>query len=253
MHYILFFLTISLVASSCFSQGLSEKQLKKEMKTDIELWHIGTIQIDSDNDLNGEFRYNQYEDILTFKGEDELKIFTAKNVMSFDFFDNDKGQRRFFISVLFSEEGNSTAATIEFFEVLKELKHFALLVKESYNVTDDNNNGSSGYYNSLSGNYVPGVPNFKKSYKLQKVETLYFFDDEGSIQPYYKIIQTKKLLHIFNKYTRSKMIDTSCPEKYMRNLYPQVKLYAKKNKLNFNRPDEFVKILNFYESQLESE
>ena len=49
------------------------------------------------------------------------------------------------------------------------------------------------------------------------------------------------------------MIDSSHPEKYMKSIYPQVKLYAKKNKLNFKRPGELVKILNFYESRLEGE
>ena len=223
------------------------------MKADLELWYLGTIQIDADNDLNGEFHYNKYEDILTFKGEDELKIFTAKNVLSFDFFDSNKGQRRFFISVPFSEEKNSTNTKEEFFEVIKELKHFALLIKESYNVKRKKFISSHVYYNSLSGTYEPSASNNNVSYKLRREDILYFFDDEGSIQPYYKIIQTKRLLHIFNKYTRSIMIDSSHPEKYMKSIYPQVKLYAKKNKLNFKRPGELVKILNFYESRLEGE
>jgi hypothetical protein len=97
--------------------------------------------------LQGLFQFNEKTQVLTFKTEDEFEILSPNKVMKFDFFDQEIEDYRAFISIDypisedFKKEGkflyyslheaNNIKTVPLFFEVIRETKKFAVLVKVS--------------------------------------------------------------------------------------------------------------------------
>ncbi len=143
-----------------------------------------------------------------------------------------QNRQRFYISIPYDVKENGTSIT-SFFEVLKEYKNFALLslrydveiVKVSVN----------------PGRWVNSQTSFRPT------ELLCILDANGNIHPYLATSWLGK-----NRITRHErkervVIDAGLLKQYLRQDFYQLKEFANKNKLSFERREDLFTIFNYYD------
>lgn len=222
-------------------------------------WSEGTVTLNDGRVLSGQLKLNTKTGLLAFESGATSKSFTPRNIQSFSFFDNIQEKQRSFISVNYSgpdpkknilggPKGDQTVSEKgipQFFEILVELKNFALLSSMGQIQVDAQQNGNPEYNNSLvigRGSYV----------EYSQTETLFIFDAEGNITPILDITEREVDGKIFDsKKTKRKKLDRDIIEEKTASHYQKLNDYAKENKLSFKKRKDLILILEHYK-KLES-
>lgn len=189
--------------------------------SDLE-WGEGSILLNDGTELKGLIKYNDRAGILSFESGATSRSFTSRRVSGFEFYDEREKKQRIFYSIIY-EDAETNAKSPLFFELIKDLKTFAVITKTDRVKIEAK---SSGGGPSANGGYV-GV---STTYSASQLQTIYFMDSQGNIVPYMKA--TKKKL------------DTNRPKP----MYSKLEKYADDNKLDFDEKEDFFKILDYYET-----
>jgi hypothetical protein len=204
-------------------------------------WNEGKIIDNDGKERSGLVRYNDMEGVLQFRSGDEEKSFTARNVLSFSFNDSSQHKKRVFYSLEYEDPVNNAKRPL-FFELLREYKSFSVLSKKDPVRFNQQDGSSLSSDNSMK--------NSNGVIRAQQVETIYFMNTRGVIEPYLEmeIQQTNGIFRERVKNTR-KVVDDDLPKKYFgEKNYLKIKSFAKENDLKMKRRNDFLKILDYYKT-----
>jgi hypothetical protein len=221
-------IAVALISSAC-SESFSQRAARKDYKAMLGDWHEGRLYVDAKTVLKGQLRFNNFENIVSLKMGDETKAFSAQNIQRFDF--DDGSSKRHFISAALKDD---ESAQQYFFEVLMECKHLALLrheKSESSHVT--------------KGSPITGIQNYDA---VVRYSEYYIFNATGSRDLYMVITETNTSGWLFTESKKKSIVDKHLFRKYMKDVYPQVKAWAKGLGYSFKDEDDLIRILEFYKT-----
>lgn len=228
-----------------FSENVLSQNLAMEESS--EEWSEGTINLTNGTILKGLLRYNDKTGILRYENGGTSKSLTARNVISYSYTEAASNKLRLFYSIEY-EDSKSGAKRPLFFEFIKEYSQFAVLSKIDP-IDIDQIQNPYGYY------YPYGATT---NTQVSQSETIYFLKQEGEITPVLKITNKEidsslgiGLLFMIpykSKTTKRKLEGKNILESYTEPYYEDLKKYAKENDLTFKKKEDFLKILDYYET-----
>src|SRR5215203_5333883 len=89
-------------------------------------WFDGSLLLNNGREIKGLIKYNDKSDIVSIENGRESKSFTARHVRGFEFFDEIEKKQRVFYAVDIEDRFSKVKRPL-FFEILMELKEFAVL------------------------------------------------------------------------------------------------------------------------------
>ena len=228
------------------SKDLYEKEIDLvSLVPDNVGWCKGSILLNDGTELKGSMKYNDKIGVLTFQEGSDSRALTPRAVSGFEFWNDITQKQRVFYTFPY-EDPQAGFEKPQFFEVMKEFKSFAVLSKVDPVVAERKDITVPGTPDPATGNL--GASRYGGTYsEMSQTETIFIMDIKGNIKPYVKIID-KEDSHLFYdaSKTKNKMLDEDLLEDHTGNLYSKLQVYAKENKLMFNRKPDLVQILNYY-------
>jgi len=234
---------ILLCVSSLSAQDLTDAITSNRIE-----WAEGTVLLSDGTELKGLIKYNDQLGILSYMNGDISKSFISRNVLGFDFFDAYQNTQRYFYSLPYEDEEDDVVKPL-FFEVMKQFSSFAVLTRKA-EVDYKRKTMSSG----------PGInsPSPTWSYTvntLSQIETVYFMDADGTIEPYSMITTESRdynedILTLFRDKdgkTKNKLLNKDLLEKYTQEHYSTLMNYVAEKKLKLKRKSDLLKLLDYYE------
>jgi hypothetical protein len=195
----------------------------------------GNVLLADGTELSGEIVFNDTDGIVRLYKNGESRSFTSKNVQKFEFYVKEIGRYRVFYALEFDDPPSGIKEPL-FFEILKELKDFIVLMKiERMRATTRNALGQEIDPWLTDRSYIIHGTSYVH---LKQTRIIYFMDSNSKFEPYVKIDNNER----WNKY-----IDSSVFKNYTGYHYPALVEYAKNNKLSFKRKDDIIVILDEYE------
>ncbi|MCD9016925.1 hypothetical protein [Parachryseolinea silvisoli] len=234
---------------SAFPLFSQQNAKKKKSQGETLPWYEGSILLTDETRLVGQVRYDDRHGVLSYQDGDDSKAFNERRVIAFEFFDQELKQRRQFITLPFEESGQPF-----FFEILKELKTFAILVKTDLLEMKQNNAGGGSPHINASGTAV-APSTMPGSVRATQLETVYLMSKDGELFRLFKrsvdhdpddLVQTDGENDRGKGFYADHLI--ACIGK---NRYMLLEKYAQENKLSFNRKRDLVKVMNYYAQTLE--
>lgn len=208
-------------------------------------WHEGMITLTDGQELSGMIKFDDNVGVVTFQRGDISKTLTAERCGRFEFFDDESNLLRTFYSLEYEDRKNPKK--FYFFEVLKAFKNFAVLSKVDPLHVQERAQTTGGAV-TPDGKVSPGV--LYTTTAVQQVETIYFMNRDGGIDPYLQIIE-KEGVNLIGKRSKNKYLDPDLLERYTGKHYPQLEAFAIKNGLTFKRKGDLLEVLDLYLQLLE--
>jgi hypothetical protein len=175
----------------------------------FELWHDGKVITTAGDTLRGMIKYDFQQDLIQFNNKrGSIEAMSARKVLYYEIFDNTVKEYRQFFSLPYSTLGGYRAPV--FFELLLEGK-MTLLLRESL----EYRTYTSPYY---MGSYT----------RLVIVNKFYMLDEKGSINEF--VGKKSDLLALMGRF--GKNVDS----------------YIKENRLKVEEKEDFLKIVEYYNS-----
>lgn len=238
------------VWSVCQAGAQDEKGARWELLNDKTGWSEGSILLSDNSQITGMVKYNDREGVLSYYDGDNKRVFGPRSVLGFEFFDDAQQRQRVFYTLDYEVQGSKKPMI---FEVLREFKTFAVLVKfdpvqsEYRTSTWSNPNTGRGYSS-------PGMSGGGRTV-LTQTETVYFMGTDGEVEPYFQnTVEQNGMRSLFtgkDDRVKSKVIDRDLLEKYTGpELYAKLTAYAKETDLKFKTQDDLLKILDHHKDQL---
>jgi hypothetical protein len=239
----LLIVALLLLSISSFAQKKKEKE-ESLLKENAE-WFEGTIMLTDGTELKGLLKYTDQNGVLSFQDGTNSKVLTATRVVGFEFFDESLQKQRVFYT-LAHEDSQTNVVRPLFFEVVREYSSFAILSK-----TDPVDVEQKLSKNPMA--YSPNAINLTSNRRLvvSQEETIYLMNAQGEIKPYFKMVneENKGLLATGDVKTKNKMVDDDLLIEFVTEpIYEKLKTFAKQNNLTFKRKEDFLKILDHYDS-----
>lgn len=236
-------LIICAISNDAFSQLSEDSKIINYDTTAYE----GIVKTAKGENLNGKIVFNDNFGLVTLHQGNESRTFNSKTVMMFEFFDVRLDRKRTFISLEFLEPDTGMKA-MHFFEVLRELNEFALLVR-----IDRVTNAKNPLTPDLVPNAgMPGTVTHPKKHQVKQTRTVYFINANGLFEPYLKITEIERhddLFHVNRE--RADYINSELFAKYTAPHFRALAKFAKENKLSFKDLGDVMTILDKYEQILD--
>lgn len=199
----------------------------------------GKVLLTDGTELRGGIVFNDNEGIVTVVNGNASRSFNSRRIVNFGFSDPASGRYRDFYSLEF-EDPDTGMTDSYFFEMLKELKAFAVLARIDRIQTQERNGRFS----------TPATPLVyeRSSKRMAQTETVYFLNSAGAFEPYMQIVEKEidgSLLDIHEENTF--YINSGLFKKYTGEHYDALRKFAKENRLSFKSKKHIVTILEEYE------
>jgi hypothetical protein len=209
-------------------------------------WYTGTVVLNSGLEINGLIKYNDKNDILSFENGRDSRSFTARSVKTFKFYDEIGRKTRSFCSVSIEDTKHNVKRPL-FFEVVMELKDFAILSKLSPIKFEKREYTTPAIFNPGTGSFSAGrYYGFPSSVSM--TETLFVLSADGIIRPYLQIVE-KDIDGIF--FDRTKMQNRILDEDAIRintgSAYKELTSFARKNDLSFKEKNDLILIMQYFQ------
>ncbi|HYC85458.1 MAG TPA: hypothetical protein VEB86_09560 [Chryseosolibacter sp.] len=235
--------TLSAVLSTCVLYFFVVDTCGQDTKSAIIRYdtaaRAGFVTLNDGTDVQGRIVFNDNDGIVTLFNGDESKSFNAREILKFQLYGRETGRERVFYSMEY-DDPDTGFKDVQFFEILKELKSFAVVVKIDRIKTEARKRVLMPASSPLLVD--------RSNKKFTQTQTVFFMDTNGKFEPFLKILEKEfdgALLDWNEKHNR--FIDTSLFEKYTGEHYPKLLSFAKQNRLSFKRKDDLVVILDHYE------
>lgn len=195
----------------------------------------GEVMLADGTHLRGRIVFNDNDGIVTLYNEDKsaLRSFNSRDLVRFQFYGREAGRERVFYSM---EYDNTVTGLkdMEFFEVLKELDSFVVLVRIERLTTEQRK--------------IVKWANSDTARKQKQTQIVYFMGADGTLEPYLKMLEKEIGGGLLDwDETRNSFINPDLFEKYTGKHFPALTAYAKENKLSFKNKEHIVTILDQYQ------
>jgi hypothetical protein len=208
---------------------------------DVE-WSEGTVTLTGGQVLKGLVKYNSKTGLLKFESGKESKALNPRSVSQFEYFDEVQQVQRKFYSI--EAEDNKGIKRPQFFEILKELKNFAVVYTQ--NLMELKHKPSWG----LGSSDFFGNQNTNQKLRASQTEIIFLIGSDFELYPYMTIIY-EETSRDFAEGSKSKSKAKIVGEDFLKNLtgehYPTLKAYAKTHKLKFDDRNDFLRIMDHYD------
>ncbi len=234
----------------CFTNSVAQNRKENaELLGDNFEWSDGSIMLANGEELKGLVKFNDRNGVLAYNDGDNSRPFSPRNVLGFEFFDERLQQQRIFYS-LEDEDPQTNVKRPLFFELLRDYKTFAIVLRTDRTEMKERVTTSPGFPNAGMG-YTPGITS--SSIELSQTQTVCILNNKGEVLPYFKCIAIEDGNRSwFSKddiRTKNKMIDRDILSEYLtESNYSKLVSYADENKLDFKKLDDFKRILKYYDS-----
>jgi hypothetical protein len=200
----------------------------------------GKVVLIDGSEITGNIVFNDNDGIVTVHSNgNDRRSFNAKRLMSFQFYNSNLNRHQRFYCLDFTDP-KTGVTNVEFFEVLKEFKTFAVLSKIE-------RLKSQVPYRDKP---VPVLTDIKNFMIIQS-EIVYFVTSDGLFEPYLYLEVREVEGDLLDTHGKSSwFIDEDLFKKYTAQHYRALSKYAAGNKLNFERKEDLIKILDEYEKLL---
>ena len=242
------FVCLILLPLLSFSQKNKKKNEEESLRTTVHKWYEGSILTTKNEELKGLIKFDDRNGILSYQSGDVQRSFTAKSVTAFEFIDESTKKQRLFYS-LEAMDPQTDIMRFSFFELVREFKDFAVLLKvEPLEIKQKATAGP--------GVGPAGSPSFNTGQTatvLSQEEAIYFMRPSGELTRYLKIttVDNNGLFSLHDGQKTSGEVEEDVLAKFVTEpIYEDLKAYAKENRLKFKRKEDFMKILDYYESLL---
>ena len=216
--------------------GLVQAQIQDD------LWFDGVVYLENGNAVEGKISYysDQKTGLLQVNIGDKILSYDAKQIISFDIFDDKLGINRRFYSLPFKRPGENYDIML-FFEASYEGTHLSLLSKTVWRAETRTTNPYSYRY---GGYYIPtwyNDPYMPRSYSVMvPYETLYLVSPKSEIERY------AEPTPINSRRIRYRNSDYELLLNMVRDKRGKIEAYVKENKLNYREKADLVKIIGYY-------
>ncbi|MBT1708090.1 hypothetical protein KK062_07645 [Fulvivirgaceae bacterium PWU5] len=248
--------------SPLFSQKTALFGQKKKEEAAVSLddglpWAEGSILLTDETEMRGQVRYDDRTGTLSFHDGDDARIFNERRVIAFDFLDQKLNKKRQFVTLPF-EDPTTHTSQLYFFEILKELRQFAILTKSDQLavVTKEYATPSSSGFDP-SGMPLPsqGPSIVVTKTTAARLESIYLMDKDGVIRRLFKTsieYDPDALTQEDSENEKGKALRKDyLLECIGKNRYTLLEQYARENKLSFKRKEDLLKIIDYYVLRLE--
>ena len=208
---------------------------------DIE-WSEGTITVTNGQVLKGLIKYNSKTGLLKYEGGKETKVLTARGVTMFDYFDEIRHTQRKFYSI--DAEDNKGVVRPQFFEILKELKNFAVVFTQNpmeLRYKPSWGFGSSDFFGNQQYN--------RQKIRSAQTDIIFLVDETQELYPYLTITY-EEVPRDWIEGSKSKVKTKLVGEKFLKTMtgeyFEKIHDYARTNRLRFDERDDFLMIMNYY-------
>lgn len=243
---LLFFILLLLSCLSAYPQSSKSGDYFKEK----DAWFEGNVLLANGEELKGLVRYNDQKAILDYQNGQDSMTYTEKNVLSFDFFDKRTLTQRKYYALEYNDPQNDMKRPM-FFEVLREYKTFAVLLRVNPLEVKQKKKSSS---NPFTYDYSAG-PSRQMRLDVKQVETVYLMNESGDIDPYFEVSFTDQdhfamsIVNAKDTKVKNSMIDKDLLVEYVTQpVYDKLVVYANEKNLKFKKKEDFLKILEYYDT-----
>lgn len=177
----------------------------------FQVWHDGKIVLMSNDTLSGQVKYNIEGNVVQYEKRQQIRAFSSQQVLYFEIFDNVFESFRYFYSLPYFVQPNYKTPIL--FEVLYE-GPLTLLARE-YTVEETVQHYSYYYRNHYST-------------RTRLAFDYFFLDQTGNIRKY-----TLKKNDLFD---------------VMKKKGDEMKKFIKKNNLRYDRREDLVRAVAYYNS-----
>ncbi|HYF70863.1 MAG TPA: hypothetical protein VD884_22165 [Ohtaekwangia sp.] len=233
-----------LLSFSFLSVEAQKRKKEADLLTHKKTWSEGSIMKSDGTELSGLINYDDKTNILFYREGDNSKSFIARSVLGFEFFDENLQRQRIFYSLEYDSEEEEVKRHY-FFELLKDFNDFVVLSKKDP-LEVRQVSSPVGYTGQAN---VPA--HYSTETQVSQTETIYLMNAEGKIQPYLKNTHGAKTQSLVNsiKDPNTKIEDKETLADFVSTeAYTKLKEYAKNNNLKFQKIEDLLKILSYYET-----
>ena len=133
-----------------------------------------------------------------------------------------------------------------FFEVLADLKNFAVLSKIAPIRIDKREYATPAMFNPATGVFASGRYYGYPS-TISHTETIFFLSREGELRPFLEI-KEKEIDGMFSdrSVVRNTILDDELLERFTGSQYRSLMQFARKNDLNLKEKEDFVRLMKHY-------
>jgi hypothetical protein len=231
-----------------FTQPSYGQRKKKERLSDLGIktpWQQGNIKLIDGEVLSGLVRYNDNQQIVSFRKEIEdeelMRSFRPKDVLSMVLFDSITLEKRVFLCLRFNPRDKDEFAwevdndnIVSFFEVYYEDDNFAVVSHINALHTEKRTASSPG-----------GVPSTSKYLVSNQLQHIFFIDDQGVFDRYITI--SKHSTNNARAKTSSHSQKIEILEKYLGKDWPRLSNFAKHKNQNLKTIESLKWLLTQYD------
>jgi hypothetical protein len=228
-----------------FFVGYGQHKAEKELSAEYEQGE-GSVMLNDGTELIGHISFNNREGKLACEDVDnEVHYYNARNIMGFRFYDDSVSRERIFYTLDF-EEGYGEGKRPVFFEILKDLKTFAVVSKIDPIAAKNHNTRRTLTSTFMFGNPINALLPLST---VTQTETVYILTTEGELKPYMKLIRKLIDRPLFDSETiKDRVLDKDILEAYfIEPGYSSMLTFAKQNQLEFENKEQFIKIIQHYQ------
>lgn len=231
MKYCIIFLLCSFTLLG--SESFGQNKRKRILVYDSTVFEGKIVLIDG-VELAGKVKYDYKEGLLSFKDDINPRALQPEDVAYFEFIHPTLGKKKVYYSIEYRDP-DTGSKDFHFFEVMKELKNFAVVAKldrihaTSYGLT------------------APALAS-KDYKKMSQTETIFFLTNTMELKPYVKIVEDETEGMVDFHYKMNVYIDKDLFEEFTGSYYPRLEEFAEKNQLSFKGKRDIITILEAYEA-----
>lgn len=209
-------------------------------------WFDGSVMLNNGHEIKGLIKYNDKTDIVSIENARLSKSFTARHVKAFEFYDEVERKQRVFYSVDIEDRVYQVQRPL-FFEVLVDLRDFALLSKIAPIRIDKREYATPAMFNPATGGFSAGRYYGYPS-TISHTETLFFFSKDGKLKPFLEITE-KEIDGMFvdRSVVKNRIVNPDLLKKFTSSHYSQLVSFAQKNDLDVKEKDDLVSLLHHYQ------
>ncbi|MBX2967423.1 MAG: hypothetical protein KF845_14870 [Cyclobacteriaceae bacterium] len=227
-------------------KGKSKPGKLSELSPENIEWGEGSIMLNDGNELKGLVKYNDKNGVLSYENGNDSRSFTARSVLGFEVYDNVARQQRVFFSLEYEDPKNSTSRP-HFFELIKDLKFFAVVSKKDPVSMKERQAAPAGFSSSGFGVAVGGMT--ETIYK--QTETIYLLNTNGKVDPYLTLTQKDTDGAWFDSSnSKNKVVGKNLLSEYIGEDFSLIESYANQNRLSFKKKEDLLKIFDYYDQLL---
>lgn len=207
----------------------------------------GLVRLVDGTQLKGRVTFHDSDGMVRVHFDNESKAFTSNDLLMFQFYDPRFIRNRQFLSLLFDDPETGTHE-YEFFELIKELKDFAVLIKIDRVVSKSSTTQSM---RPLPTGLTDGSA--LRHRELSQTRTVYFLNTTGNFEAYLKITEIERSndgleLDFFkHKRDKVKLINAELFKKYTGPYFKELLDFADANRLSLKNIGDLKVVLDEYE------